>query len=93
METATKTTLAGTTKTDPHAAIADRSLFFRNRVNHYARTQGLCSRGVVNHFQALAALHGEGYITKVVDRVVPPELHSSNMPPILKEHYGEEVKS
>ncbi|HEY4148912.1 MAG TPA: hypothetical protein VGM41_08285 [Chitinophagaceae bacterium] len=70
-----------------HELVADRSAFFANRVDTYARRKGLCPRGVISHLQELAQLHGEKSITGIIDQEMPPELHSSKMPPILKQHY------
>lgn len=71
-----------------HELIRERSAFFANRVDTYAKAKGFSTSGVLAHLQDIAHRQGESSITGIIDAVVPPELHSSQMPPIIKQHYG-----
>lgn len=71
-----------------HELIAERSTFFANRVDTYARLTGFTTKTVVQHLLQLSLEHGEHQITGIIDKVVPAELHSSKMPAIINKHYG-----
>lgn len=67
--------------------VASRIAFFGNRVDAYAAAKGLTNKTVIPHLMDLALKKGTDQITNIIDEVVPAELHSSNMPPIIKMHY------
>ncbi len=65
--------------------VADRTAFFANRVDAYARSRNLNSQEVVADLQQLSLIHGNEAISGIIDKHVPDELHSSRMPAIRKE--------
>jgi hypothetical protein len=77
---------------DLHELVAERSTFFANRVDTYARLTGYNTKTVVQHLLQLSLEHGEQQITGIIDKVVPADLHSSKMPAIIHKHYGKEVQ-
>jgi hypothetical protein len=62
--------------------------FLANRIQHFARRFGITSQEAITGLGKVSARHGEDKITGIIDQVVPPELHSSQMPRIINEHYG-----
>jgi hypothetical protein len=70
---------------DLHTIVRDRSTFFVDRVDTYARLKGFDNKTVVTHLLELAHVHGARKITGIIDEVVPAHLHSSRMPVIRKE--------
>ena len=67
--------------------IAERSAFFAKRVEFYAKIEGLSNEGVVTKLQLISIKHGNQAVTKIIDLVVPEELHSSRVPNIKKKDY------
>jgi hypothetical protein len=63
-----------------HNLVVDRSAFFANRVDTYAKAHGLSNQDVIDHLCQLAATKGRDEITGIIDKYMPPHLHSSQMP-------------
>lgn len=71
--------------TDISEIVADRSAFFANRVDTYARINNLSHNEAIEALYKVSTIYGSHAVTHTIDRVVPPHLHSSKMPELRKE--------